>query len=543
MRLRNLALPLAAFLTALALIGPPIRAVGAAELPREAASVAEVEHVLRVGDELVRERRWGEALAHYEEALRTHPEWQDLESRLIGVRLHYEVAHRYADRSFLDSLQQLTELDALDVYSEVLLTIESHYVETPIWSQLVGRGLTAFETALAEPVFCQRYGLRISPEQIREQIEQVRQAVSRRPLRSRHDARDCAAIAARLAQRDLGLPPQAVVLEFVCSTATSLDEYSAFLTGSQMEEILSQIEGNFVGLGVELKAEDNSLLIVNVIPNGPADAGGLRPGDRIVRVDGQSTAVISSEAAADMLKGTDGSIVDLWLLSPSGESRQVRMQRRRVDVPSVQEASILDPNTGVAYIKLASFQKTTVRDMDAALWKLHRQGMRSLIIDLRGNPGGLLTAAVDVVDRFVSQGHIVSTRGRSAGEDYDYRAHGVGTWRVPLVVLIDGNSASASEIFASAIRDHRRGTLVGARSYGKGSVQGIFPLNTSQAGLRLTTARFYSPNGQPISRRGVHPDVLVHMAAKPDATGSFVSLSAGDPVLDAGVGIARDAAR
>ena len=156
---------------------------------------------------------------------------------------------------------------------------------------------------------------------------------------------------------------------------------------------------------------------------------------------------------------------------------------------------------------------------------------------------GLLTASVDVVDRFVSRGHIVSTRGRSAGEDYDYQAHLVGTWRVPLVVLIDGNSASASEIFAGAIRDHRRGTLVGSRSYGKGSVQGIFPLNASHAGLRLTTARFYSPNGQPISRRGVHPDVVVHTAAKADSTGNFVSVSASDPVLDAGVGIAREAAR
>ena len=434
-------------------------------------------------------------------------------------------------------------MESLDLYGEVLLTIESHYVEVPDWKQLISRGVTALETALAEPAFYQRYGLRNSPDENQRQIEQVQQTLSLRTLRTRHDARDCAAVAARVVQRDLGLPPQAVILEFVCAAATSLDEYSAFLTGSQMEEVLSQIEGNFVGLGVELKAEEDSLLIVHVIPNGPADVGGVQPGDRIVKVDGQSTAVISSETAADMLKGVDGSTVDVTLLSPAGESRQVRMQRRRVDVPSVQDISVIEPKTGVAYIKLNSFQKTTVRDMDAALWKLHRDGMRSLIIDLRGNPGGLLTASVDVVDRFVSEGNIVSTRGRSAGEDYDYQAHLVGTWRVPLVVLVDGNSASASEIFAGAIKDHRRGTLVGSRSYGKGSVQGIFPLNASHAGLRLTTARFYSPNGQPISRRGVHPDVVVHTAAKADSTGNYVSVSASDPVLDAGIGIARETAR
>ena len=169
-------------------------------------------------------------------------------------------------------------MESLDLYGEVLLTVESHYVEVPDWKQLVARGVTAIETALAEPAFCQRYGLRNSPDQIQEQIEQVQQTLSLRTLRSRHDARDCAAVAARVVQRDLGLPPQAVILEFVSAAATSLDEYSAFLTGSQMEEVLSQIEGNFVGLGVELKAEEDSLLIVHVIANGPADAGGVRPG-------------------------------------------------------------------------------------------------------------------------------------------------------------------------------------------------------------------------------------------------------------------------
>jgi carboxyl-terminal processing protease len=200
---------------------------------------------------------------------------------------------------------------------------------------------------------------------------------------------------------------------------------------------------------------------------------------------------------------------------------------------------MLDPQAGIAYLRMTSFQKTTVRDLDTALWKLHRDGMKYLVIDLRGNPGGLLTASVDIVDRFVTEGAIVSTRGRSPGEDYDYQARLVGTWRVPLVVLIDGNSASASEIFAGAIRDHHRATIVGTRSYGKGSVQGIFPLNTTHAGLRLTTARFYSPSGQPISRRGVQPDVLVHVAAKANADGTGSDADGRDAALDAAVQIAR----
>jgi carboxyl-terminal processing protease len=226
--------------------------------------------------------------------------------------------------------------------------------------------------------------------------------------------------------------------------------------------------------------------------------------------------------------------------SPDGTARVVRVVRRRVEVPSIEKAQILDHASGVAYLKLTSFQKTTSRDLDAALWKLHREGMRSLVIDVRGNPGGLLTASVDVADKFVSSGTLVSTRGRSVREDFDYRAHHVGTWRVPLVVLVDRDTASASEIFAGAVRDHRRGEIVGERSYGKGSVQGIFPLQNSKSGVRLTTSKFYAPSGQPISKRGVSPTVPVQTVAKPAVAGqSVLEQPQVDAVLAAGIEAAQ----
>jgi carboxyl-terminal processing protease len=136
---------------------------------------------------------------------------------------------------------------------------------------------------------------------------------------------------------------------------------------------------------------------------------------------------------------------------------------------------------GIAYLKLTCFQKSTARDLEAALWNLHRTGMKGLMIDLRGNPGGLLIAAVDSADLFLERGAIVTTRGRNAEEDFTYTAREPGPWRVPLVVLIDQESASAAEIFAGAIRDHHRGVIVGTRSYGKGTVQGIFPLDVCNA--------------------------------------------------------------
>jgi carboxyl-terminal processing protease len=319
-----------------------------------------------------------------------------------------------------------------------------------------------------------------------------------------------------------------------------------------MDELFSQIEGNFVGLGVELKTEPGGLSIVNVIPGGPAHVGGIRPGDVIVSVDGKtSPADATADTLADMLRGVEGTQVAVLVRNAQGSIQSLKLTRRRVEIPSVEQVKIVDSQYGVGYFKLTSFQKTTSRDVDAALWKLHEQGMRQLIIDLRGNPGGLLKAAVDVADKFIYDGLIVATRGRSPREDFDHKGEVAGTWRVPLVILIDHDSASASEILAGAIRDHRRGTVVGEKSYGKGSVQGIFPLSATNVGIRLTTAKWYTPSGQAISGAGIKPDVAVLRGPSAPKDGAVVALKpvdgavgktaapASDPILDAGLQVAR----
>ena len=258
------------------------------------------------------------------------------------------------------------------------------------------------------------------------------------------------------------------------------------------------------------------------------------------------------------MTGAEGSRVQVTVRSPDGQFRKIRIRREHVDVPSLENVEIVNADFGVAYVRIPAFQKTTSHDLETALWDLHRQGMRSLVLDLRGNPGGLLAAAVEVADKFLTQGGIVSTRGRSPQEDFNYQAHYGGTWQVPLVVLIDGDSASASEIFAGAIKDNERGMLVGSRSYGKGSVQGIFPLGYAGAGVRLTTAKFYSPNGQAISHQGILPDRAVpqaHQVARPINPGPsnpgprnqdpsnqdpLISTSAGDTALQMAIQVAAE---
>jgi carboxyl-terminal processing protease len=538
MRRRALA-ALALWLTGLALLAtPPASGQQPATLSAGNRTL-QVDSLLRRGQELETQRRWGEALAHYEDALRLYPEESSLERRFEMSRLHYDLGRRYADRSFCNSVSRMPAEKALDLYSQVLLKVEAHYVELPRWHDLVSRGTSDFEMALSEPAFAERNLSKVDRAAVDGFRRELRCMLSTRAVATRGDARDVVAAAASLAQLRLGLQPTAVVLEYVCGATSTLDPYSSYLTPDQLSEVYSQIEGNFVGLGVELKAVSGSLVIVRVITGSPAERAGIRGGDRILAVDGRSTEKLSTDQTANLLQGEDGSVVSLTVAAAAEAPRQVLIRRQRVDVPSVDQVRMLDASQGIAYLKLTCFQKTTKRDLESALWKLHRDGMRSLVMDLRGNPGGLLVTAVEVADLFLDRGIIVSTHGRIAQEDFTYKAREEGTWHVPLVVIIDQDSASAAEIFAGAIRDHRRGTVVGVRSFGKGSVQGIFPLESFDSGVRLTTAKFYSPSGRPYSRVGVEPDVAVHQVARPvDGT-----VAASDAVLTAAVDAVRQLTR
>ncbi len=535
----------------LALLFAPLLSLGLApavsmaqvRIPAEAlADDSHLQNLLERGQELEQGGHWGEALSHYEQALREYPDRPDLRQRFTSARAHFDVGRRYNDRSFTTMLGSVTEAEALDLYGEILLKIQTHSAYTPDWSELGRRGEYTLEVALTNPAFAGGHLSDVDGNRINALVDQLHRTVVNHPPQSRAECRDLAAWAARTAWQTAGIAPQAVLLEFTCGAVASLDEYSSYLTRDQLTDVYSQIDGNFVGLGIELKSEQGRLNVVNVLADSPAHRSGIHAGDWITSVDGRSTDDVSTDAAADLLKGPEGTFVNVIVASADGTSRELRLGRERVEVPSVEKIQMLDPESGIAYFQITSFQKNTSRDVDTALWQLHRAGMRSLVVDVRGNPGGLLTASVEVADKFITGGTIVSTRGRSTQEDYDYKAHEPGTWRLPLIVLIDGDSASAAEIFSGAIHDSRAGTVVGEQSYGKGSVQGIFPLSLSGCGVRLTTAKFYSPSGQPISHRGVTPDVAVRKVARVTSEGQTIDQPA-DDVLNAAVQMARQQAR
>jgi carboxyl-terminal processing protease len=513
-------------------------------LPALAPSIAAtaIASALDQGNTLESQHRWGEAYALYEDTARLNfgQSMPQLDARLDLAKIHFDIGRRYADGSFRHSATTMSDTDALQVYTDAATKLQAHYVQEPDWAALVDRGTRDLQIALVEPSFVEINQEQASADRIDLFLRELRRQQAQHPIHSLNDARNAVWAAAQMAQLHLQLRPSTTMLEFTAAMLGGLDEFSAFLTAGQLNDLYSQIEGNFVGLGVELKAADSSLLIVNVIHNSPAERAGIKGGDKIVSVAGRSTSDLTTDKAADLLQGPEGSTIDLAVVTGNEAPRPLTIQRAHVDVPSVDDIKIVDRDSGVGYFKLTCFQKTTSHDVDSALWQLQRQGMQSLIIDLRGNPGGLLTSAVDVADKFVNQGSIVSTRGRSSGEDYNYTAQGNAAWHVPLVVLIDGDSASAAEILSGALRDYHRAAIVGTRSYGKGSVQGIFPLSIGGSGVRLTTAKFYSPLGKPFSHIGVDPDpgYEVHTAAKPVDGQIALSVNTGtsdDPFVSAGL--------
>ncbi len=414
MRRRLLAVAVLCF-ALFAVLGVP-----AAAQQQPASSLAFSERSLQVdgylqrGQTLEVQRRWGEALAHYEEGLRQFPEENTLEKRFELARLHYDLGRRYADRSFAENVARMPAEKALDLYLQVLAKIETHYVQQPAWKDLVERGTWDLETALAEPVFLQRNLPNRNLADVEAFCRELRQTLAGRGAANRMEARESAVAAANLAQQRLGLAPTIVILEYLCGATNSLDPYSSFLTPDQLSEVYSQIDGSFVGLGIELKAQDGSLAIVRVISGSPAEQGGVRVGDRIVAVDGRQTSQYTTYQTANLLQGPEGSVCNLILAAPGEGNRQLAIRRQRVEVPSVDHVRIVDEKQGVGYLRLTCFQKSTRRDLEAALWRLHREGMRSLIMDLRGNPGGLLISSVDIADLFLDSGVIVSTHGRIA---------------------------------------------------------------------------------------------------------------------------------
>lgn len=296
------------------------------------------------------------------------------------------------------------------------------------------------------------------------------------------------------------------------SLKTLGDPYTRFLEPGEYEELTSQTSGELSGIGIRLGIDEKTskLTVIEPIPNSPASKAGLAAGDRIISIDGKPTDQMSLEEASAQIKGEIGTEVRLEIARKTEQSFEVAIAREQIELPAVSYTLNQERNSKVGYIKLDEFSSHAAEQMEQAIEDLSNKQASGFILDLRGNPGGLLFSSVEIARMWMGKGAIVSTIDRKGGNE-KFSANGKALTDLPLVVLVDGYSASASEILAGALKENQRAKVVGSRTYGKGTVQSVHSLSDG-SGLAVTIARYYPPSGMDINQKGIDPDIQVNLS-------------------------------
>ncbi len=299
-----------------------------------------------------------------------------------------------------------------------------------------------------------------------------------------------------------------IINKAIAGLMSNLDAHSSFLDKKHYKELQIETQGEFGGLGVTVGMKNGALTVIAPLEGTPAYKAGLKAGDIILKINDKSTIDMTLDEAVNLMRGKPGTKINLTIVR-KGESKPLKFTITRdiIKIKSVYAKHIL--NDGILYLRVVSFDKNVVKDLKKYI-KENEGKTKGIILDLRNNPGGLLDQAVGTVNLFVDSGIIVSQKGRVKSENREYKATQNGTYKnIPLVVLVNGGSASASEIVSGSLQDHKRAVLVGEKTFGKGSVQVILPIDKNEA-LRLTIARYYLPSGRTIQAVGVTPDIIVH---------------------------------
>ncbi len=492
----------------------------AAEAP---SSLARIEDLRRQAQVCEKRGDWLEACRWHEEIIRrdrTQGEYREAYHRCLR-QLH--LVRRHRDAAYRQALLRLTPSQALDLYEQILSRLMSSYVDRSRakLTTLFQQGIEELRLGLASEGFQREFLAGMAPETI-EAFRRGLDEWNDRKIQTRAEAREQVAAVARHAQQT-GLTAKGVpmlgllALEFACGACNSLDEHTLFLTPGHYSDLQASLRGRFVGIGVDLAVVEGRLEIGRVYPRGPAAEAGLLRRDRIVRIDRQAIESLPPDVAADRLRGEAGSQVELEVVS-AGQMmpHSAKLVRRAVVAPSVEHDVINDGDEMglIGIVRISSFQDSTPQEVKEALAQLQTLGIRVLILDVRGNPGGVFRSAVQVAELFLGEGVIVITQSQLREFNRPFRADAMNPFALPMVVLVDAETASSAEVVAGALKDHGRAVVVGQTTYGKGTIQCVLPLDRGPleqmpAGIRLTVARFFSPLKVPYSGRGVVPDVLV----------------------------------
>lgn len=435
---------------------------------------------------------------------------------IVPSAINEGITLRYQNPATIRAIHAMSEGQALQFFLEISETIDARALTPTSYNVRIRRALINLSVALDNEAFVKGLGLSRNSFTIDGFRETLNRLYNDSQIQNRQDAVGVLNTVITSAQSLQGVTAAVVCFEFANASIDTLDKFSGLVPADPSSQIENEngrqnhhiLEEEIVGIGLEVREHAKGLLVVMPIRGGPAVEAGIEPGDIILSIDGRDLRGMNIASSMELLRGALGSQMWIRISRHGGNERDIVLTRRIVRVWSVNDAKILS-GTDIGYFSISRFSQSTTEEVDQALNDLYSQGMKSLIIDLRGNPGGLLTTCVEVCDRFLPCGIIVSTKGRLSSDNIVEEASYSKSWNVPVVVLIDEYSASASEIFAAAIQENNRGLVAGTRSYGKGKVQTHFPLTSIQGDLRLTTALFYSPTGHRMSGRGVIPDVQV----------------------------------
>jgi carboxyl-terminal processing protease len=506
------------------------------------AQAVNIDELLRQAAEREKQHDWLEACHIYEELLHRRRDDARLLQAYQNCFRRYHIVHRHQDKLYRAALECLTPAQALDMYGHVVDTIGRVYADRQKSgpAALFAQGLEELNLAFEEPIFTREYFAGVA----REKLDAFRKKLSewqKRKIANRAEARDQVGAIARTVQQ-IGSETRpmlftVIVLEFLNGACNALDKYTVFLTPRRYRDVEGVLRGQLVSIGVDLDILGDQLEIRRVYPRSPAYEAGLLPHDRIVRIDGQSTHELTVEKAAELLRGKPGTTVRLEVvridpMNPEAMLVDIKdVKRAPVNVPSVEYEMLekpleFDVDGGmkvyfpVGKIIISYFQESTLQEVKDALTALQDLGMKVLILDLRGNPGGLFKSAVEVAELFLPEGIIVVSQTNIPFRDRKLsgtiRAEQPEALLMPMVVLIDGETASSAEVLAGALKDNNRAKLVGQTTFGKGSIQCIIPLDKRYlermpAGIRITVAKLLSPNWQPYSGKGIEPNFRAFM--------------------------------
>ncbi|HZZ80771.1 MAG TPA: S41 family peptidase [Gemmataceae bacterium] len=429
--------------------------------------------------------------------------------RLLQTRRHLDLSYR---KEVL-SIEYGSAVRIYNVIGKTLLdsSIEKKKIDA---TKLFKKGLEELDAALANPVFVKHH----IPEAKQGEIPTFRALLKKTwgdmDKLSRKDAAKQIGEIAMAAEAVLDLNATVVAMEFACGACYAIDDYTAYLTPNQLRELtrsLSRTEVIDVGLTLDISG---SAIVVHEVAMDSLAKGAVKPSDHIISVDKKSVVDLPLQTVKEMLKGPAGSFVEVEVMTP-GESgsRLLRLQRRRAVVLNTNCYPSLK-NSAYWHLDITSFTENTVQELDVALETMQKANMKGLVLDLRGNGGGIFDSAIDSARRFLSTGIITSTQHQNPALNFVYQAKNPKALMTPMVVLVNADTASAAELLAGALKDNNRGTLIGQTTFGKGCTQAVLELpkvagGVPTGGMRLTVARFFSPKGQPYCGRGVTPHIFL----------------------------------